>query len=322
VSSVLGLLNMYPTNEFNSKREIDEYTTMRKLRSVIQKLLLKLLVRSLREESHVCYSDFAPALHKLVKHRPDEGVSVLRDVLQDSKTSLTSSESIDEIINFSGYWRDSWVKHKASLIPDGAKVLDAGAGQCQYKRFLLHTNYQAQDFAQYQGNHEGPLQESWHYPELDYICDITKIPVDDDAFDAVLCTEVLEHVPDPIAALKELCRVTCEGGQLLISAPLGSGVHQEPYHFFGGFSPYFYQKYLPDFGCEIVEIKPLGGLFRSVAQEIHRAARILQLNGETITLERHYLLMDWLPRFLSEFDTKYFVEQFTVGYLVEARKFK
>lgn len=39
-----------------------------------------------------------------------------------------------------------------------------------------------------------------------------------------------------------------------------------------------------------------------------------------MTPERSYLMMDWLPRLLSEMEDNCFIEQFTVGYLVEARK--
>ena len=34
------------------------------------------------------------------------------------------------------------------------------------------------------------------------------MPVEDEYFDSVLCVEVLEHVPDPIKAIKEINRVT------------------------------------------------------------------------------------------------------------------
>jgi len=244
----------------------------------------------------------------------------MRRLVGDVTDTSPEASNVDALINFSAYWRDDWVAMKAAAVPVGAKVLDAGAGQCRYKPLFAHTRYHAQDFAQYEGTDQGPLQESWNYAPLDYVCDITQIPVEEGAFDTVLCTEVLEHVPDPISALRELCRVTREGGSLFLTAPLGSGVHQEPYHFYGGFSPYFYQKFLAEFGCEVVEIKPIGGLLRHAAQELHRAARTMEGAPDIMTPERRYLMMDWMPRLLGEMDARYFVEQFTVGYMVEARK--
>lgn len=47
--------------------------------------------------------------------------------------------------------------------------------------------------------------------------DIARLPFPDDSFDLVLAIEVLEHVPDPAAALTELSRVA--RGNLVLSVP-------------------------------------------------------------------------------------------------------
>ncbi|MCY4063661.1 MAG: class I SAM-dependent methyltransferase [Chloroflexi bacterium] len=44
-----------------------------------------------------------------------------------------------------------------------------------------------------------------------------RLPFADDAFDVVTCLEALEFLPDPQAALKEMCRVLRPGGMLLTS---------------------------------------------------------------------------------------------------------
>jgi SAM-dependent methyltransferase len=54
---------------------------------------------------------------------------------------------------------------------------------------------------------------------------IDAIPVDDGSFDVVLCLQVLEHVPDPAAAVRELRRVVRPGGRVLLTT---HGVY--PYH--------------------------------------------------------------------------------------------
>lgn len=293
----------------------------RALRLAQQWVLLRLLSRENLFDQRLRYSDLAPALQRIFQMHPVDRVAMFLDCVEDQRrVPFVSEQKIDEIINFSAYLRNSWIASKAATVDRGALVLDAGAGQCQYKPLFDHAHYRAQDFAQYQGNDHGLLKESWEYPELDYICDIKNIPVADCTFDVVLCTEVLEHVPDPIAALKEICRVTQEGGRLFISAPLGSGVHQAPYHFYGGFSRHFFEKYLTEFGCEIIEIKPIGGLLRHVAQEVHRVARTIELSGDSIPMMQRYIMTDWLPHFLNTRDDFYFIPEFTVGYLVEARK--
>lgn len=49
--------------------------------------------------------------------------------------------------------------------------------------------------------------------------DIHALPFADDAWDAVICTEVLEHVEDPVRAVRELHRVLAPGGLLLVTSP-------------------------------------------------------------------------------------------------------
>jgi SAM-dependent methyltransferase len=55
---------------------------------------------------------------------------------------------------------------------------------------------------------------------VDLQLDVTALDLRDDAFDAILCSHVLEHVEDDAAAMRELCRVTAPGGFCLVMVPL------------------------------------------------------------------------------------------------------
>jgi SAM-dependent methyltransferase len=54
-------------------------------------------------------------------------------------------------------------------------------------------------------------------PHADLHGSLESIPVGDASFDVVLCLQVLEHVPDPAAAVRELHRVVKPGGRVLLS---------------------------------------------------------------------------------------------------------
>ena len=77
--------------------------------------------------------------------------------------------------------------------------------------------------------------------------DVEQLPFADGSFGTVLCTEVIEHIPDPSAALAEYRRVLQPGGVLIGSVPARSAIwklrflsstcpHSEPFH----------NEYLPD----------------------------------------------------------------------------
>jgi SAM-dependent methyltransferase len=55
---------------------------------------------------------------------------------------------------------------------------------------------------------------------VDLRLDVTALDLPDDAFDAVMCSHVLEHVPDDGAAMRELRRVTAPGGWCLVMVPI------------------------------------------------------------------------------------------------------
>jgi SAM-dependent methyltransferase len=166
--------------------------------------------------------------------------------------------------------REVWLEKTLANIPAGSRILDAGAGELQYKRFCAHLNYVSQDFAQYDGQGDGVgfQTRSWNQSQLDIVCDITNIPERDVSFDAVMCIEVLEHLPNPVAALHELRRLLKPGGTLIITAPFCSFTHFSPHFFYTGYSRYFYEYWLGELGFEIVEMQFNGNYFDWVAQAL------------------------------------------------------
>jgi ubiquinone/menaquinone biosynthesis C-methylase UbiE len=126
-----------------------------------------------------------------------------------------------------------WIEEKLISLPAGMRILDAGAGEQQYKKYCSHLNYVSQDFAQYNGIGDsiGLQVGKWSNVNLDIISDISHIPEPDASFDIILCTEVFEHLPNPIAAIQEFSRLLKKDGQLIITAPFCSLTHFSPYHF-------------------------------------------------------------------------------------------
>ena len=65
---------------------------------------------------------------------------------------------------------------------------------------------------------------SLHYPDFD-LC----APVPDDLrFDVVICEQVLEHVPDPWLAVRNLRRLCRPGGHVIVTSPFLIKVHEIP----------------------------------------------------------------------------------------------
>ena len=174
--------------------------------------------------------------------------------------------------------RELWLEKTLKQIPAGSRILDAGAGEQQYRRFCTHLNYVAQDFAQYDGKGDGRgLQtESWGQTKLDIVSDITVIPEPDASFDAIMCIEVFEHLPEPIKAIQEFARLIKPGGYLILTAPFCSLTHFAPYHFYTGFNRYFYEEHLPKNGFKIIDFQKNGNFFEYLGQEIRRIPSVAE----------------------------------------------
>jgi ubiquinone/menaquinone biosynthesis C-methylase UbiE len=170
--------------------------------------------------------------------------------------------------------RQKWLARTLAEIPSGSRILDAGAGELKNKIYCEHLQYVSQDFCQYDGKtgltSEGLHVTNWGGNYIDLVCDVTNIPVPDGSFDAILCSEVLEHVPDPTLALDEFTRLLKKGGILVLTAPFASMVHMAPYYFYSGFSKYWYEHHLKKRGLIIQDLSPHGDWYSMLAQEISR----------------------------------------------------
>ena len=221
--------------------------------------------------------------------------------------------------------RDRWIAEQAASVPAGSRVLDIGAGSAPYRALFAHCDYKTQDFAQLK---DAQLRHGGYAP-IDFVSEAHAIPVPDASFDVILCTEVLEHVPEPIAVAREFGRIVAPGGRLILTAPLGSGIHQEPYHFYGGYTPYWYRQFLRQAGFGGITVTANAGTLRHVAQETIRFVRMTRPFGFAAPW---YLQLLWLPfwvilapvlalavplaaKALDRFDRE---QRFTVGYHVTA----
>lgn len=135
----------------------------------------------------------------------------------------------------------------STLVRPGDKVADVGCGE-QPLRTAIEArggNYTGIDITQ---NAQGTV---------DVIADINALPLQNGAFDFVICSEVLEHVATPYEALDELARILRPGGTLLVSVPFAYPLHEVPYDFLR-YTPYFFARWAEQHEFEIVRTAPLG----------------------------------------------------------------
>ncbi|MGH7025491.1 MAG: class I SAM-dependent methyltransferase [Caulobacteraceae bacterium] len=139
-------------------------------------------------------------------------------------------------------------------------VLDAGSGRGGWKDIILKA---------------GAVRETVDIEpreDLTWTADLEAMPqVPDARYDAVVCHQVLEHVPDPGSALSEIFRVLKPGGLLILSVPHLSRLHELPHDYFR-YTPNGMRAVLERSGFEVSQIAPYGGLLTFVH---HQAATVV-----------------------------------------------
>lgn len=123
-------------------------------------------------------------------------------------------------------WRDV----KRELASAEGSLLDIGCGAQVYRALVpADVAYHGVDTI------DAKLRFGYEIPDTHYFeGDDWGTP--DAHFDTALCTEVLEHIPDPEAFLRQTCRALRPGGRLVMTVPFAARWH---------FIPYDYWRYTP-----------------------------------------------------------------------------
>lgn len=199
------------------------------------------------------------------------------------------------------------VRSFSAGLPDGSRVLDAGAGEGQYAQLFSRHRYVGVDL--------GIGDQSWSYSRLEAIADLSALPFAEGSFDACLNIVTLEHVRDPARVVSEMARVLRPGGSLLLATPLEWEEHQQPHDFFR-YTRYGIGHLLESCGLGLTTIEPVGGYFRLLARRLQNGVQFFP--GAAALLAGLVLGPPSLVLpLLDGLDTR---RNFTLGHICLARK--
>ena len=152
----------------------------------------------------------------------------------------------------------------AGSVPNGARVLDAGAGEGQYAACFAAHRYTGVDL--------GVGDVRWNYGQLSAVADLERLPFADAIFDAALNVVTLEHVQKPALVIEEMARTLRPGGRLLLIVPHEWEEHQQPHDYFR-YTRYGIRYLLESAGFRDVQIEPVGGFFRLLSRRLFNAVQ-------------------------------------------------
>lgn len=121
----------------------------------------------------------------------------------------------------------------------GGNILDVGSKDARYKKHIQHFTYTTLD--------NDPKHKT------DIIADITTYKTKQ-KYDTILCTQVLEHIPNPQKAIQQMHKLLKKGGTLILTTPFIFPIHSNSDYY--RFSPQALQELLKKF--KTTTITPVG----------------------------------------------------------------
>lgn len=131
------------------------------------------------------------------------------------------------------------------FLKDG-RILDVGCGEKIYRSIFLNNEYIGIDVKVSGRKKEEKL--------ADLYFDGENIPFENNYFNFIICTEVLEHCTNPSKLISEMFRVLKTDGRALITVPFIWGEHEIPYDF-RRYTSYGLKKEVNNIGFKIIQFQ-------------------------------------------------------------------
>lgn len=108
---------------------------------------------------------------------------------------------------------------------------------------------------------------------VDVFCDLNmKLPFEDNSFDTIIFSDVLEHLSEPKFTLTEIQRILSPNGVLIMNYPFLYGLHETPYDYCR-YTKYRIRTWIDEIGMDIIIENEYGGLFDLFEHSILRMTK-------------------------------------------------
>lgn len=155
---------------------------------------------------------------------------------------------------------------------------------------------------------------------LDFELDLTgTLPFCDCHFNTIILSDVLEHIPQPERLCKEMCRVLCNDGTLIMNVPFFYWIHERPHDFYR-YTEFALKRFIEESGFALVKLKTIGGSPEILADMLAKHFQILPLIGVPIAIFIQYVTAALIRTTFGKKISNKTSEAFPYGYFLVAQK--
>ncbi|WP_066377203.1 MULTISPECIES: class I SAM-dependent methyltransferase [unclassified Anabaena] len=191
-------------------------------------------------------------------------------------------------------------------------LLDLGCGMCP-----LYGLYKDLSNSHYCIDWDNSLYPN---PYADLLCDINNsIPLENNSFDTVILSDVLEHIVEPKSLLQEIHRLLRKDGVVILNVPFFERIHESPYDYYR-YTEFTLKEIISSVGLKLEVFEVVGGAIESWSYMTANLSRFLPLIEKILPIMLFYFVFllkksNYISKKMKTLDSLY-----PSGYFCVARK--
>lgn len=155
---------------------------------------------------------------------------------------------------------------------------------------------------------------------LDFECDLTKrLPFQEEEFDTIILSDVLEHLPQPEQLWKEMARVLSIHGRIILNVPFYYCIHEQP-HDYHRYTEFMLRRYVEDSGLRLLQLNSLGGVPEIAADLFSKYVTRKLGKGRSLAALAQWLAEVFIKTKMGKRASATSRDRFPFGYFLVAEK--
>lgn len=192
------------------------------------------------------------------------------------------------------------------------KLLDLGCGKVPF--YAAYKNYITENICV---DWENTLHKN---PFLDIETDINQpLPIENEVFDTVILSDVLEHIRKPEELIAEIHRIMKPNGKFILNIPFFYWLHEQPFDYFR-YTQFALKSMLEDAGFTVMKLEPMGGVPEIMTDVFCKNMLAVPIIGKPTVLLSQFTTRIFLKTGIGKKVSKKTAEKFPLGYFVVVEK--
>jgi len=155
---------------------------------------------------------------------------------------------------------------------------------------------------------------------VDYECDLSQaLPFCDEAFETIIISDVLEHIPNPDVIWREMSRILARGGKILLNVPFYYWLHEQPHDYYR-YTKFALMRFAESVGLKIVLLQVIGGAPEIIADILSKNLLRLRVVGKCLAKMVQFLTFKFIQTRIGRKISEATSGEFPFGYFVVVEK--